>query len=91
MSSPYTDEVALKGRYTFLVEKEPNYKIRLNDPAAKLPAPQKEPVRPTVETSTGVKKYYSEMRSFRLEYDCNLDVRALLDEKFPGILNPIKH
>ena len=31
------------------------------------------------------------MRSFRLEHNCNLDVRALLDKKFPGILNPLKH
>mmetsp|Transcript_12913 Transcript_12913/g.27236 ORF Transcript_12913/g.27236 Transcript_12913/m.27236 type:complete len:200 (-) Transcript_12913:502-1101(-) len=92
MSSRYTDEVALKGGYEFpVLEKELNYKIRLNDPTVKLPIPQKEPVRPIVETSIAVKKYYSEMRSFRLEYDCNLDVRALLDEKFPGILNPIKH
>jgi len=31
------------------------------------------------------------MRSVRIEHGCNLDMRALLDEKFPGILNPLKH
>ncbi len=91
MSSRYTDKVALTGGYAFLVEKEINYKIRLNDPAATLPKPQTKPVEPTVDTSTVMKKFYSDMRSFRLQHNCNLDVRALLDEKFPGILNPLKH
>jgi len=38
-----------------------------------------------------MKTYYSEMRSYRMEHDCNLDVRTLLDTKFPGIPNPLKH
>jgi len=91
MSSQYTDKVALTGGYAFLVEKEINYKIRLNNPTATLPAPQTKSVQPKVDTLTMVKKYYSEMRTFRLQHNCNLDVRALLDEKFPGILNPLKH
>jgi len=90
MSSHYTDEVALKGGYALLVEKKLNYKIRINDPTAKLPVPQKEPVRLTVETSTAMTKYCNEMKSFRIEHNCNLGVRALLDEKFPGILNSLK-
>jgi len=31
------------------------------------------------------------MLSWRMEHECNLNARALLDEKFPGILNPLKH
>jgi len=31
------------------------------------------------------------MISWRMEHECNLDARALLDKKFPGILNPLKH
>mmetsp|Transcript_18038 Transcript_18038/g.37510 ORF Transcript_18038/g.37510 Transcript_18038/m.37510 type:complete len:148 (-) Transcript_18038:787-1230(-) len=38
-----------------------------------------------------MKKFYREMKSFRIEHGCNLNVRALLDEKFPGILNSLKH
>jgi len=38
-----------------------------------------------------MEKFYREMKSFRIEHNCNLDVRALLDEKFPRILNPLKH
>jgi len=91
MSSRYTDKVALTGGYAFLVEKKINYKIRLNDPTATLPEPQTKPEEPTVDISAVVKKYYSEMRSFRLQHNCNLDVRALLDKKFPGILNSLKH
>jgi len=43
MPSRYTDIVALTGGYAFLVEKEINYKIRLNDPLATLPKPQTKP------------------------------------------------
>jgi len=38
-----------------------------------------------------MKKYYSEMRSFWIEHDWNLDLRALLDKKFPRIINSLKH
>eukprot|EP00532_Pseudo-nitzschia_australis_P012666 CAMPEP_0168223812 /NCGR_PEP_ID=MMETSP0140_2-20121125/11620_1 /TAXON_ID=44445 /ORGANISM="Pseudo-nitzschia australis, Strain 10249 10 AB" /LENGTH=174 /DNA_ID=CAMNT_0008153939 /DNA_START=256 /DNA_END=780 /DNA_ORIENTATION=+ len=31
-----------------------------------------------------------EMLSWRMEHECNLDARVLLDKKFPGILNPLK-
>mmetsp|Transcript_1705 Transcript_1705/g.3404 ORF Transcript_1705/g.3404 Transcript_1705/m.3404 type:complete len:241 (-) Transcript_1705:716-1438(-) len=91
LSSRFTHDVALTGDYAFLVEKELNYQIRINDPLAKLPIPQPKPVRPPEETSTAMKIFCNEMLSWRMEHDCNLDAQALLDEKFLGILNPLKH
>jgi len=91
LSSRYTHEVALTGGYAFLVEKELNYQIRINDPLAKRSVPQPKAVRVTDETSTTLKTFRHEMLSWRMEHDCNLDARALFDEKFPGILNPLKH
>jgi len=75
----------------FLVEKELNYQIRINDPLAKLPVLQPRLVRPTDETGTAMKTFRHEVLSWRMEHDCNLDAQALLDEKFLGILNPLKH
>mmetsp|Transcript_389 Transcript_389/g.734 ORF Transcript_389/g.734 Transcript_389/m.734 type:complete len:265 (-) Transcript_389:455-1249(-) len=89
LSSRCTHEVALTGGYAFLVEKELNYQIRINDPLAKLPVPQPKPVRPTDETFTAMKTFRHEILSWRMEHECNLDARALLDKKFPGILNPL--
>jgi len=93
LSSRYTHKVSLIGGYAFLVEKELvlEYKLRLNNPNAKIPAPQPVPTKPTPELSMKMKTYYSEMKSYRMEHDCNIDVRNLLDQKFPGILNPLKH
>uniref|UniRef100_A0A7S4AVZ8 Uncharacterized protein n=1 Tax=Pseudo-nitzschia australis TaxID=44445 RepID=A0A7S4AVZ8_9STRA len=53
--------------------------------------PQPKPVRPTDETFTAMKTFRHEILSWRMEHECNLNARALLDEKFPGILNPLKH